>query len=81
MGGPIRNGNQAANAAEYLRKLERGVDDEQRRTPTTLNNLCLVMQKLERDQLRTLDQEDDAALPAVMSRIRGDPKKVGAPGP
>lgn len=51
------------NAAEYLRKLEQQVAYEQRTTPTTLNRLGHVKQKLEKDYPRKLDQEDDAALP------------------
>ena len=81
MGGPIHKGNRAANAAEYLRKLEHGIDDEQRRTPTTLNNPCLVMQKLEREQLRTQDQQDDAAVPGVTSQTEAIQRKSALQDP
>ncbi|TKS63034.1 MAG: hypothetical protein EWM73_01846 [Nitrospira sp.] len=57
----VRWYRRSPNAAEHLRKLEQQVAYEQRTTPTTLNRLGHVEQKLEKDYPRKLDQEDDAA--------------------
>jgi hypothetical protein len=44
---------------------------EPKRTIAILDHLDDVRQKLEKDYPRKLDQEDDAAVPDVMSRTEG----------
>ena len=69
-------GNHIPNATEHLRKLEQRVASEQRTSPTILNRLGYVKQKLEKDQPKMLDQENDAALPMVIGRGEAKKKKT-----
>jgi hypothetical protein len=69
------------NAAEHFRRLKHPVTYEQKTILNILNTLGSVKQKLEKDQPKMLDEENDAAVPGVMRRTEAIEKKVAALGP